>query len=257
MCKPTTYVENLGLLEPENRLFLCTLPTNSRSIVVNLTGSTVRISCLIPSQKLTIQFDKYDGNIKTHVIKIPNLLISLRYCDIPNKTVAIDSTRIYAINTNIQDRIIATPYLLSNVSNNGEICWGGLKIPANLRVMFNTYWGSVFNNDLTQKQKYSKHIKKYYKKILNKQKYVDITEEICGKKYWASPRRAEAVLVTNNFSLLKQIPNKCWRKSNFLPYIIASGNLIDDNWVFEISDVKFSVSNNNITTKRYPSYGYY
>lgn len=257
-------VKNLGILKNfDKKLFVSSLPKDTTSVVVRPENG-IRISAVIPPQKLKIRVVKFsDGFYKKTVrcnITTPNILISIKYVDVPVfGHVPVFNSHLFAMDISSTEKIMLTPYKISNVMEGGEICWGDLAQPSNLKLAFNSYFGSQFNQDLTNLddyydedlyfRDYLDYVKKYRVKILKRQEFKDKTDFICGKRYWASPKGAEAVLVSADKTLLKQISEQYWFRSEMPPLIIALATKNKDFWIFESGNFKFKIAEEFVSTQ--------
>lgn len=264
-------MDDLGILKTKNTIFLSSLPKGTTSIVVKPENG-LRISAVIAPQKVKIRLvtqrdtERLDNETKKIVkcnLTTPDLLMSIKYTDIPRfKSVPVYDISFFVIDIKSIDKIHTTPYRLSNVHEDGSICWGDFPIPSNLKLAFNTYFGSLFNSELTFSESeddddgyenvygpdYLSFVKRYRTKILKTQKFKDRTEFICGSKFWAAPKGADAVLVSDDKFVLKQIPEKHWfRRAGANPIIIALANQEDDFWILESGNFKFKVSKDSAT----------
>ena len=259
-------LEDLGLLKPQTKLFVSSLPKETASLVVKYENRNIRISAVVPPQKLKIRIldsdeDGYgDSRVVRCKITTPTLLISLGYADIPIfGRVAVDgNVFLFVLDTKTNNKINTTPYLLSNVHPNGVICWGDLNTPTDLKSAYNMYISSNFTpdlfgveEDLTGKPSADNivdHVKKYRTKYLKHQEYDDNTTLICGQKFWAAPKGADAILISDNKSILSQIPSKYWlRNLDGEPLIITLATKQGDTWTFESGSYKFSIISDFIT----------
>lgn len=271
-------VKDLGLLPVQQKLFVISLPKLTSSVVVNYTHG-LRVSCVIEPFKHTIlvtdgddDYDYYDeddntDNIKDQKqlkIKHKTLLMSINYADIPRlRNIQIHDISIFALNKKVKKRIEVTPYMISNVYSDGRICWGNINTPHDLKTAYNTFWCSPFTGDLDGEEfsfvdsddaDYDDrldYIRKYNNKLIKTQEFEDQTDVICGKKFWAAPKGADAVLVATG-SLLTFIPPEYWRRdSNNLPIVVALANLKKDIWECESGKFKFSLPTTMVTRKIY------
>lgn len=144
-------ITKLGEIKIQSHLYVSLIPTAANSVLVKY-DPEIQVSCVIPPREYEILFSvKYQKtNKKTITIKSPSLIMSCGYGDVPTpltyKTVA-HGYGLYAIDESRKKEIWAKPYLLANVWDRGQICFGSL-IPGSLRQAFNYYWGSKFNSDL-------------------------------------------------------------------------------------------------------------
>lgn len=249
-------LHDLGVLTSKSKLFISTIPKDTQAVVVKYSPG-IRISCVIPPQKLSVRiFDDQDyDRIRKCKVSTPTILMSIRYADIPiYGHVEVVDVSIFAIDTKIQNRIRLTPYLFSNVYSSGVVCWGSAGKPWDLKSAFNTYWNTNFNGELLgEGDDYDSYdamdyIKKYRNKILKHQKYTDQTSFVCGEKFWAAPKGAAGVLITSNDYLLKQIPSKYYlRVPDEQPKVCLLANKTGDLWTFESGSYKFSISADSIS----------
>jgi hypothetical protein len=258
--------ETLGKLDlGDNKVYVIALPSKSNSIIVNYSSATPRISCSVSPKKHKIIVK--NGHIKKTVnIQAPAMLFSGLYCDVPSDTTVMNFA-VYGLNTQEKDRIWVAPYMLSNVYKDGRICFGSLN-PKNLRAAYNLFWTAPFNSELIEEglgvsrsvggDVYSHNVenfvKKYRKGVYSEQPWEDATDKICGRNFWASPRGAAGVVMTNNQRLLKKIPRKHWRRYKNQPIFIARVTKIRDGWNFFSGSVKFKLAEKNVmlnTSRRY------
>lgn len=237
-------LHDLGMLSTDNKIFISLLPKSSKAVVVNYT-SGIRISCVIPPQKLKVRVSgDYGDPIRKCKIETPTILASIKYQDIPvYGNVEVESVSLFVIKTEIEDQIWLTPYLFANVYGDGRICWGTLDIPWDLKSACNTFWSSNFNEDLeTDPSGVMRYIKRYRLSVLPKQSYTNQTDFICGQRFWAAPKGSDGILITSNAFLLKQIPSEFWIKTkDEQPKICLLANRQDDRWDFESGKYKFSL----------------
>jgi len=268
MVEAVRQLEDLGVIKPESKVFVSSLPKETSSVVVKYETTAIRISAVVPPQKLKVRVvdhgddddDEPEYTVKCK-LKTPPLLMSISYSDIPSfgKVVVDGTIFLFVIDENEKDRIKTTPYLLANVHTTGHVCWGNIAPPWNLRSAYNMYWGSSFSNDLfgveedltgrhNKAKNVIEHIKKYRNKYLKHQSYTDNTTLICGNRFWAAPKGADAVLITDNVSILSQIPHKYWLKtSDNYSLIIALANMDGENWIFESGRYKFRIAADFVT----------
>lgn len=141
----------LGEIKIPSQVYVSLIPTAANSVLVKY-DPEIQVSCVIPPREYQIIFNiKRQKNTKSSInIKAPSLIMSCGYGDVPTpttyKTVA-HGYGLYAIDELRKKEIWAKPYLLANVWDKGQICFGTL-IPGSLRQAFNYYWGSGFNADL-------------------------------------------------------------------------------------------------------------
>jgi hypothetical protein len=93
------------------------------------------------------------------------------------------------------------------------------------------------------------HMANYHGVIMPKQRWKERTDYFCGQRYWAAPKSATGILITNNKKLLRQIPKEHWRRDpNNQPMIVALATPTKDGWVFD-SGYKFSLPNTSVVAK--------
>lgn len=257
-------INELGELSLKNELYVLPLPSASKAIIVSY-GHEIRISCVIPARTYEIAVNNWRRvrQKKKRTIKSPTLLMMASYADIPD--VATTHTykryfKIYALNNKVKDSVWAAPYMLSNVNSSGSICFGTLR-PINLREAYNYFWSAPFNDHLLGQERYlvdedtrhfntvGSYIDNYHKEIYARQDWLDITQEICAAPYWACPKGGDAILITRNKELLKQIPKKFWRKHSNTPIIIARARKMAKDWKFESGNFAFTLPHDKVTMK--------
>ena len=280
--------ENLGTLDlGNNKIYVVALPTASNKIVVNYGDSSIKVSCALPAKEHKIMY-RSDGDYdqQTAKIKAPPILFIGEYCDIPADHTVLNFY-IFGLNTRCPNIIYGAPYMLANVYSSGRICFGSFR-PKNLRAAYNQFWTTPFNSELIEESfslvgypddydpddyydedEVSKHfftidnhdldtyIEESYQEIYKEQPWEDLTSFVCGRRFWASPRGAPGVLVSNNRTLLKKIPRKYWRQYRGSPLFIARATKTKKGWNFFSGTVKFSLPEKNIalTTARRDEYG--
>ena len=166
---------------------------------------------------------------------------------------------IFVFNPECKTHIEGCPYVISNVFASGGICFGDLSYPLSPQEAFNVFWQSPFNSDLIDEayeagvdlcsDEVSDFIKEYHAEGIDQQDWDDLTEQVCGSKFWASPVGADALLVCSGKYLLKKIPEKFWRKDrDGYPFIIALANNKDSHWEFASGGFKFCLDKGFVTT---------
>jgi hypothetical protein len=76
------------------------------------------------------------------------------------------------------------------------------------------------------------------------------SELFCGTKYWASPKGGDGVLITNNKTLLNQIPRNFWRRDHHNnALVIALATKEKDRWVFESGGFVFRLHEANVMAR--------
>lgn len=267
--------EDLGFLTNQRKILILSLPSGTKSVVVNYTDR-LKVSCVMPPSKRTIllgydesQFDEetYDegGNCprETMEISCPDLLFTSSYAQIPMYGCCPDDViqghSIFVFNPKSKSHIEGCPYVISNVYASGGICFGDLVYPLSPQEAFNVFWQSPFNCDLRDEayeagvdiysDDVEEFIQEYHENGIDQQDWEDLTEQICGNKFWASPEGGDALLVCSGKHLLRKIPNKFWRKDhNGYPFIVALGHKKDHHWEFVSGGFKFSLDKGFVTT---------
>jgi hypothetical protein len=274
---PKSDVVDLGLLKiGSSKVFVNRIPSKANAVVVNYKNSEnyYRISCVIPPHSYIINVDDSDydedrdddyrpcDDASKFQIDSPTLLFMAEYATLPKPTIGTNfgtTFSIFALNTAQTDHIAVKPYMLSNTYVDGKICMGYFE-PISLLKAFNTFWGSVFNDELfhhihemTDDYKPAdmfSHLLNFHTHLLPKLKWSNLTNTVCGKDHWAAARGADGVLVTDNQTLLKCIPKEFWREDfGGTPITITLANLKDDVWHFESGNFKFQLPLKNVTTK--------
>lgn len=264
---------DLGLLDlKRSKVFVNRLPTKTKAVIVNYKNSEnlFRISCVIPphSYIVNVDDDYYhdedpDDNSSRFVVDSPTLLFTAEYPGTLKPTGEAHlsaSYYIYMLNTVQTEQIVVRPYILTNTYSDGRICMGDF-IARSILNAFNIYWGSLFNQELSD---YSRsmvndyHPSTLYEHLLNahthffpKLKWQTLTHTVCGKDYWAAPRGAAGVLVTDNAALLKLIPSEFWRfSSSDTPIVVTLANIdaSTNRWHFESGNYKFQLAAKNVST---------
>lgn len=99
-------------------------------------------------------------------------------------------------------------------------------------------------------EKLQYYLNTYQENLLSKQPWKDRTNFFCGESYWAMPRGSDAILVTGNTKLLKDVPKKYWRKDrDGRPLLIAAANKNKSEWVFESGSYTFTLDAKNVIFK--------
>lgn len=268
-------MENLGNLKLKSNLFIGLLPTNIKSVIVSYEtfgGGGISIAGIVKPGSCNVNIRYYQNYDRIPIIndepynekenklfmvkhRHPSLLFSLRFMDIPNHTFFSTLTKIMAIDTNKTNKIYAKPYLLPNVSDDGRICFGTYRI-FDLRSAYNLFWNIPFNDIHTHRSEARKndvasnldYVRRYKNILLKRQKYRDVTKEICGNKFWSASKKADGLLITSNQELLKQIPNQYWLQSGSRPIIVALANLNGNAWSFYNKSIEFSVDIAQVAT---------
>ena len=270
-------VEDLGTLTGgRKKHYVIPLPTNCKSVIVSY-DEMFKVSCVLPPKKRTVRvstgyvdsdefydYDHDDESLKdlaneayTSVeIDCPSLLLCTPYRDIPYYGYVkrlIDGHSIFCLDDDVLDHISAAPYIISNVYKNGNICFGANATPDSPRKAFNVFWCSPFNDELYGESG-AEHIgctetfvKNYHDKVLAYAPWEDFTYEICGSHYWASPRGAEGLFISDTKELLQKIPQKYWRKGpGGIPFIVALAEEQSGFWQFTSGSFKFSLNSNSV-----------
>jgi len=104
--------------------------------------------------------------------------------------------------------------------------------------------------DCSPSEKFHHHMKIYHDELLPKQKWKKLSDLFCGTKYWASPKSAAGILLSNNKNLLNQIPRKYWRRdSHGNALLVALADKKDDYWYFESGGFTFQLHEANVVSK--------
>jgi hypothetical protein len=239
------------------------LPSDAKTIIVRYDDYHLRVTCSFPAMDRKVAIRSWRSHrISKRKTKIhtPDLLMSAIYGDVPTeRQLARPSFYIYGFDKRQKDSVWAAIYALSNVYGSGKICFGSHR-PKDLRAAYNLFWTAPFNPELDgtshQLEAYDlddasihQFIKRYEEEIFGAQDWINYTNEICGKKYWASSSTPDAVLITANKELLKQIPKKYWRKRNKIPIFIGKAKKLKSVWSFDSGSVKFSLPHSAVVTK--------
>ena len=256
-------VKELGILKAGTRkIHLVALPTSATSVVVNYSSHEMRVSCAIPAEKQSIAIkDGYD--IKKYSFKTLPTILTAEYSDFPKygrTGPLIKHFYLFAHNTRVKNSISAAPYLISNVYKNGRVCFGNLR-PSNLREGYNYFWNSTFNNELHEEHVKAvnyyginnlvTYIKTYHDTIFMDQPWDDFTGFVCGRKFWAAPQGADALLFSSNSWILKQVPEKFWRRNiDGYPFVLALATKKNKCWEIDGGAFKFLLSERNVTTQK-------
>ncbi len=86
-------------------------------------------------------------NIKQVDVEVPTLLWRA-YFDQRGNSSRYDLYCVRQRSAVTKNTMTVAPYLLGNVYENGQICWGGSKYPVDLREAYNTFFLTEFNTDL-------------------------------------------------------------------------------------------------------------
>lgn len=266
-------IENLGLLDLNKTLglFVGFLPSNSKSVIVSY-APNLTISCVIPpvSHEVLVLYQKFsrkydyddyedhwdkDPELKKVKHSAPCTLMSIGYADISSMTRPHPyGFGIFAIDGKKQDKIWGAPYLLPNVGSDGRICFGQVGSPKDLRSAYSIFWNSPFNDHVdwnASKDAASTldYVKRYKSLVLKDQDFKDLTNQICGTKFWSTTDVAEGILITSSTELLKKIPNKFWIKDKYdIPFIIAMGNSENGKWLFKGKGFQFELDSKFVAT---------
>lgn len=272
-------IQDLGTITGgRKKHYVIPLPTNCTSIIVSY-DDMFKVSCVLPPEKRTIrvstgnvdpdEFYDYENDeeeIKSLVddayatvkIDCPSLLISTHYRDIPSYGYVrrlLDGHFIFCINDEVKTHIEAAPYLISNVYKNGTICFGSNAIPDSPRKAFNIFWNSPFNNELYGESgarnidygSLETFVKNYHNKVLAYAPWENLTKRVCGKRFWASPRGAPGLFISDKKELLQKIPQNYWRKGpNGIPFIVTLAEEQSGFWQFTSGNYKFSLNANSV-----------
>lgn len=272
--------ENLGFLSNQKKTLILGLPKDTNAILVNYDESIV-VYCTLPPQKREISL----GGTGQLEVSCPSLMFRSEFSDIPaygNIDIGA-SHAIYAFNDQVKEKIIATPYYISNVYGSAEICFGDMEAPFSPQEAFNLFWASPFNSELRGEEERAfrdapqypvtsigeeefeepeedfyyqdlddldlpDYINEYHAKGLAHQKWDDLTDNICQGNFWASPEGADGLLICGNKHLLGKIPFKFWRKNrDGYPFIIALAFKHDDHWEFRSGGFEFCLDKGFVT----------
>jgi len=259
---PAPASDDLGLLKCGTRkIHLVALPRSATSVVVNYTSHEMRVSCAIPSEKQKITI-KTGYTLKPFSFKTLPTILTAVYSDFPKygRMQPIKEFYLLTHNKRVKKEIQAAAYLVPNVYKSGKICFGKLK-PANLREAYNYFWNSTFNNELHEEHvkavnyyganNLTSYMKSYHDTIFLDQPWEDFTPFICGSKFWASPRGADALLFSSDNWILKKVPEKYWRRNtDGYPFVVALATLKDDIWELDGGSFKLSLNSKNVTTQK-------
>jgi len=140
----------LGKIDISTPIYVSLIPTIANSVIVKY-DPDIQISCVIPPRDYEVTFNIKHSKVRKNInVKAPSLIMSCGYKDVPTpltyKNVA-HGYGLYVIDESKKAEIWAKPYLLANVWEHGNICFGSL-LPGSLRQAFNYYWTSGFNADL-------------------------------------------------------------------------------------------------------------
>jgi hypothetical protein len=99
--------------------------------------------------------------------------------------------------------------------------------------------------------RFTQHLEIYHEKLIQKQKWKKRSELFCGTKFWASPKGGHGVLLTNDRTLLNQVPKKFWRKDqNSHAFLVALANKKSDgNWHFESGGFTFELPERSVLAR--------
>lgn len=256
--------------------YVIPLPTGCKSVILSY-NSLFSVSCVMPPAKRLVrvstgevdpdEFYDYDDDEEelkslirdayaTVEIDCPSLLLCTKYTDIPSYGYVrrlIAGHSIFCLNDEVTDHISAAPYIISNVYKNGNICFGANTTPDSPRKAFNIFWNSPFNDELYGESgaclgsSLEHFVKNYHDEVLAYAPWDDFTDEICGSRYWASPRGADGLLLSDKKELLQKVPQKYWRKGpNDIPFIVALAEEQSGFWQFTSGNFKFSLDTNSV-----------
>lgn len=141
---------DLGLIKINSHVYVSLIPTVAQSIIVKYEPE-IQVSCVIPPRDYEISYSAKHSKVKqTLTVKSPTLIMSCGYGDVPTpetyRSVA-HGYGLFVYDESRKNQIWAKPYLLANIWDRGQICFGTLR-PGSLRQAFNYYWSSGFNTDL-------------------------------------------------------------------------------------------------------------
>lgn len=273
-------IKDLGKLACAEKLFVGLLPSNYSALIVNYSprghndylyrAGNFRVSCVQPPTTHNVQVRKEDVNrdggaywemrdyhklcIFKH--KSPTTLLSLCYADYPSPQ-NVAAGNIWALDDSVEDKIMGIGYTLPNVGDNGDICWGGAGYPADLKAAHSRFWGSNFNHlnvgvgkSVTDKVSTTvEYVKRWKSVVYEKAKFRNLTQEICGTKFWSTTKKADGLLITNKKALLKHIPQEFWKKDPAgQAFIIALASKGEKEWVFDGGLFKFSIAADSLET---------
>lgn len=264
--------KDLGKLEVKKSIRVLMLPSDAKTVIVNYSSPPkMRVTCTVSEKKREVQIGRgYKSKIK---IKTPATLMSMVFYELPRVCGSdIENFYIHGYYTKDKKTLWASPYVLSNVYRNGAICFGAHN-PGDLRSAYNLFWSAPFNYELSdvgydlayelnEDEAYDvelrdidiepddteNYIKNYKKVLFDQQTWEDYTSVILGKKTWSSNAR-DAVLLTGEKSLLKQIPEKYWLKHGNQVFLAAGGKKHKNVWVFDTGKIKFKIPVDQVASK--------
>lgn len=197
----------------KNAIFL--LPSESIQTIIQYSPQFV-VSTMIPPAKRSIEVPVNLDPKGLVEIETPPLLWIHRLRFVGNQTVQ-SMFELFTIDPQDQSKILAQGLIGPHVSN-GQICWGGVKLPGNIKDAHSRFWASSF---------------RYGKKFNDPVKggYRDMTDNLCGKRFLGSPQHQDAIFISNEPVFLKKIPEDLWRTSpQGDPLIIGFANFVKKAW---------------------------
>lgn len=243
----------------------------------NEDNCSIVVTCSVPAQKMELLVSEGRAgygksaseafkSYKKQKVKLPPILFSMGLSDIPTQDDVfgkVTSYFVFAHNTKKREKLYGCPFGISNVYEDGGVCFGQFN-PGSLKEAYNTFWNSPFNTELIDDHLQDsdldldwdelddmsgdKYMRLYMKKIFKEKDWEDLTDRLCGPKFWACPEGCDAVLITQQKSLLNQIPEKYWRVSEEIPIIISKVTKGENEWLCESGAFKFRLPLNNLTT---------
>jgi hypothetical protein len=277
--KAISPLEKLGILvgptdkepkkiNPRAKLLVHLLPSTCDKVIVQYYPS-FRINCVLPAQVYKVQAygrDRWGAKPHTEVDhKAPPVMFSATYCSNVQFSAFLKNTtgawghpnfQLFQVDLKRNKAVWGRVYKMPNVyGNNGNICWGGVSVPQNLRAANSRFWSTPFNGDLSRAST-TEGVAKYMGRYRIRSKWLDITQQVCGDRWVACKEHVDGVIFTNRKSLLKLVPKEDQRelfahRKSIGNAVIALGNkLPQGDWVFTTGNFTFRISGKKLKFRR-------
>lgn len=223
------------------------------------------VSAVIPPMERTIIAGASSGNTTGKAkLKTPTLL--WLHKNALSKTPSISepsNIHLFAVK-NENKQLVMAPYRLANVHEDGEVCWGNNKQPANLRAAHSFYFTSPFSSDLWDQEEdyyedeededeertsaqgaFLDHLRTYEpgKGQQTDDDYNPEDGEVYGDAHVSFPGHVDAVFVSTRPKTLALFPKEAHRKDRRdRPVVIGSATRAKDSWAI-------TVEGNTVTLK--------
>ena len=175
-------------INPRAKLLVHLLPSSCDKVIVQYYPS-FRINCVLPAQTHKVQSRSHshwrtglNGIEVEH--KAPPLMFSATYCAsiqisafLRTGIWAPPNFQLFQVDLKRNKAVWGRVYNMPNVyNNNGNICWGGVTVPQNLRAANSNFWATSFNGDLSR-AKTVDGIARYMSRYKIRSKWLDITQQ--------------------------------------------------------------------------------